>query len=540
MKKIGMVAEGTRNIKSGEQYNALIPKPEYKKELLKSNSNNISDTMRFMGQIIGKYYKDTARLAPKLVGNSKIETCHNIWDFVYNHIQYTTETDEQLPRPSYTWHVKRFKGADCDDYAIFISSILLNLKINHIVRITKYNGGVDYQHVYIVVPDGSSQIIVDPVLNYFNKEEIYTAKKDYTMQELGVNIYGLKGVTTNPMLPIGKDMFGELPLNNNPMLEIGSRLFGCPSLGEVSEDDQILGILVASRDTLVLLPDLMANSTEWIKMYQLAIDNWNTPYREEALLALQSYDDGLSGSSGLAGTFFGNLIRSVVSVVKKINPVSIVIRNAFLLCLKVNLFGMSTKLVAGYYTDYNQISTKCTKDEWAKAVKACSELGETYKAWGGDAKFVRAAVMTDGRKLAGLGVAPLVAPAAITAAAPLLLVLTNILKGLGMDDANSKALASVIGVGGSALANAALKNMEANTTQNTDETPLTTPAITSLTTTTPTIAGMNMYLMIGLGLAAVAAVYMATKGKSNANQPQRASPHRLNGIHKKVKAISIK
>ena len=542
MARLGMVADNKRNIASGSQYDSLIPRPQGVKELLQKNSDNISDTMRFMGQIIGKWYKDTANLAPLLIGTSKFQTCHNIWDFVYNHIQYSTESEEQLPRPAYTWHVKRRVGADCDDYAIFISTILLNLKINHVVRIAKYNGNTDFQHVYIVVPDASGDIIIDPVLNQFNKEENYSFKKDYTMAGLGVNIYGLKGI-------------GETQTITNPMLAIGAKLFDAPNLSGVEDDAQRLAILEASRDTLLVIPELSPNSKELVKMYQLAIDNWDTPLRGDALMAIDAYDQGLSGNSGLGKTFIGKIFAGAVKVIKKFNPVSVLIRNAFLLCLRVNVFQQSSLLSPGYYT-YEQVQPRgYTRDRWERAVKACQDLGKMYKDWGGEEKFVRAAVLHGKRVLAGfsgylgglggsgwlgeLGAEPISTTTAVAAASPLLLALVKILKDIGLSDGNSKALADALSKGGAAALKLITDHSEREDGTNPSEdapTPPYVPPTAYVPPVEPAKSGMNTYLMIGLGLAAAAAVYMATSGggkSSSGGSPQRrASPHKLSGPRK--------
>ena len=55
---------------------------------------------------------------------------HAIWDFVYQHVQYKLDDPgyEQVRRPLRTW-LDRKRGADCEDYSVFISSILLNLGV---------------------------------------------------------------------------------------------------------------------------------------------------------------------------------------------------------------------------------------------------------------------------------------------------------------------------------------------------------------------------------------------------------------------------
>lgn len=167
--KLGLVASHKRNIRNGNEYDHLWPKPSFQDPII-SPGASVYTTLDLMADIVQKTLEDTAKIAPKLKGKNLVETCHNIFDFAYNHFQYQQDKDgeEQLRRPSRSW-ADRTKGIDCDCFSILCSSILVNLGIEHAFEICELNGKGYYQHVYVVVPIKQAQFItIDPVLDKFN------------------------------------------------------------------------------------------------------------------------------------------------------------------------------------------------------------------------------------------------------------------------------------------------------------------------------------------------------------------------------------
>lgn len=188
----------TRHITPGIQFNALIPRSFGQDTVIKgSGTAALSDTLQLMQQVIAETLKDTVLLAQKLKGSSVTRTCKNIWHFVYNHIQYKMDKRgvEQVRRPSRTW-ADRTTGVDCDCYTVFIGSILSNLGIPYLIRITKYGGRSHFQHVYPVVLHKQKEIIMDCVTDQFNHEVLYSEKKDITIPKTLFQTSGLNGVDT--------------------------------------------------------------------------------------------------------------------------------------------------------------------------------------------------------------------------------------------------------------------------------------------------------------------------------------------------------
>ncbi len=188
-----MEANHKRQIKSGAEFNHLFPKPIGDEVEIKHDAD-VSATVAFIPKVVFETLGDTNRIAKLLKGSTINETCENIWHFVYEHIQYAKDKDgiEQIRRPARAWH-DRTRGVDCDCYTVFISSILTNLHIPHIYRITKYKNRDYFQHIYPIVPTSKGNYLtIDCVLNEYNQEEPYTEKKDTPMK-----LHYLNGIDTN-------------------------------------------------------------------------------------------------------------------------------------------------------------------------------------------------------------------------------------------------------------------------------------------------------------------------------------------------------
>lgn len=256
---IGVVAAGKRDILPGTEYDKLFPKPDNTNTLVDRNGS-IGDTMFQMGKVLGKYYKDTAKLAPMLRGDTIEDTCKSIFDFVYNHIQYELDEpgEEQLRRPARAW-ADRERGVDCDCYSIFIASILMNLGIEYKLRITKYDGKPYYQHVYVIVPNGSGYYIIDPVLDTFNYEKQFSGHKDFTMTQLGIPISVLHGFEGTDTSIIDDLLSGGLGDN-------------------LDSEQAIYQHLIKTRETIQNNPGIIDSvdyAPGFLKMLDYAIENFN-------------------------------------------------------------------------------------------------------------------------------------------------------------------------------------------------------------------------------------------------------------------------
>ncbi|HEY4785522.1 MAG TPA: transglutaminase-like domain-containing protein, partial [Bacteroidales bacterium] len=356
---IGSITSGYRPIRDGRPFDRYFAQPEERDRII-IEDGEVEQTVDLMKRVVWKYIDDTKRIAQYLKGRTLLDTCENIWNFLYNHIQYRLDKRglEQLRRPNRSWTERR-QGIDCDCFSIFVSSILTNLKVQHSFRITKYDKDV-FQHVYVIVPQtgDSDYIIIDCVLNRFNYEKPFTEKKDFAMSLNGINVAVLSGTETNDVM------------------ELVSGLDDRELLGSDNETARLEAIyehLVKTRNMIAAKPELI-NSVDYppafLKMLDYAIDNWNTPNRDKALEILSKNEDAINRLNGFEGTFeelegidddFVNGLeetnlelngkkRGIKGFFKKVgeaakkggklfirfNPVTIAARGGFLLAMKIN------------------------------------------------------------------------------------------------------------------------------------------------------------------------------------------------------------
>ena len=210
---LGLVATSKRPIANGKEYDKYFAEPLRTDPYL-SYSGTTHDTIRFMADIIKKTTGDTKQIAKVLQKRTLNDTLKNIFDFIFNHIQYKPDdpTTEELRRPTRVW-ADRHSGVDCDCYSIFIGSILSNLKIPFALRMVKINGKPFFQHVYVIVPKNGKETglknqndyyVIDPVLDTYNEEHPFTENYDVFMQPIkylngGVGVSGLNGLTGDPL-----------------------------------------------------------------------------------------------------------------------------------------------------------------------------------------------------------------------------------------------------------------------------------------------------------------------------------------------------
>ncbi len=403
-----------REIKSGLQYDHLFPAPNLLDKIV-YRDGGIRDTVKTMQETVHKYLDDTVLIAPKLKGKSLEETCHNIWDFLYWHCQYKLDEagKEQLRRPARAWH-DRMQGIDFDCFSIFTSSILTNLDIPHSFRITKYlneNGNAgDWQHVYVIVPKkNGGHFTIDCVAHHFDYEKPYHDKIDYHMTQLnGIPIAVLSGIGETP----DDELYGILSgADFNEVEEL-------EGLGKIPTDKQALDAiynhLARTRDYIQKNPKTVFTSggaEAHLQMLNYAINNWNSPNRDEVLDLLEKEEERWNEHNGVSGLadededeinglgavkgkkkFFSKIKDAVKNVGKKVgqgikkiakgilkyNPLSIAVRGGFLLAMKINLLGMASKIYPAYLTEAEAKTKGITADKWQRAKTALSRIEKLF------------------------------------------------------------------------------------------------------------------------------------------------------------------
>lgn len=390
---LGLVATHERKIRDGQEFDKFFPRAEGKGKIVVPDGN-VRQTVRLMGDIVLQYASDTKQIAELLRGDSLNETCRNVWAWCYNHIQYKLDKDgvEQLRRPARTW-ADRKSGVDCDCFSIFVGSILHNLGIPYRFRVTKYEAG--WQHVYVIVPDGKGHITLDCVLDGFNDEKPFTDNFDHKMEKhylSGIPIEFLSGIS------------GETDNQLNEVLTGGCL---CGIAEEPTSEQRLAKLkqyLITTRDYIEQNPSsvlLTGGAKNNLKMLNYAIEYWDTPKRDEALSILveaenklsEGKDEAVNGLGKISvKKFFGNVKEAVSNVVDKVgaglhnaaqavvkyNPVSLAIRGAYLLSLKINLFHMSQHLYPAYMTEAEAARSGVSSADWNASKRALAKVESMF------------------------------------------------------------------------------------------------------------------------------------------------------------------
>ena len=505
--QIGSITSGYRVIRSGEEYDKYFPKPQAQDRII-IEDGEVSDTVDLMKRVVWKYIDDTKRIVPVLKGKTLSETCENTWNFLYHHIQYKLDERglEQLRRPARSWSDRK-SGIDCDCFSIFASSILTNLKVPHSFRITKY-GSTHFQHVYVVVPNGSETLVIDPVLSDYNYEKPFSEHKDFPMNLSGIDVAVLSG-----------------PGND----DLQEALLGMPEwqdLEEVSSDkqlDAIYNYLVATRNAVAANPKTISHIEDpqaFLQMLDYAITYWYTDKRDEALDVLARNEEKINFQNGvntLEGDddwyddylgevkrgFFkkvGGIVNKVGSNVKgaaakaakaviRFNPLSMTARLGFLAAMKLNLKGMATKLKWAYASQQQAAAKGISAQQWQRSKQALSKIEALYavKLQGkrealrnailkGKAGGLSGAATSNANEFGSLG-EPVTIGASIAAATPLIVAAVKILKDAGLfaigEDASTNNLTAEALAAQAGSGNASSQTIIPNMTEQTTTPPAT-------------------------------------------------------------------
>jgi hypothetical protein len=326
-----MEAARKRNIQGGEGYTHLFPKAEGENKTIRKNAD-VTHTVAFIPKVVNETLHHTKQIAQRLKGNNTYETCSNIWHFVYQHIAYRKDQEgyEQIRSPARAWH-DRHKGVDCDCYTVFISSILTNLRIPHILRITKYHRDY-FQHIYPVVVLNGKEIPIDCVTDKFDYEVPYSQNKDYPMDLQYLN--GFDG-----------DDLGQL-------------------FGKKKAKGAAKAITKARKPSLI--QKLKAKAVQKAK---------NKP--------------AATGDKPKKKGFF----KKVLNKVNKINPATVLLRNGVLAAMKLNVKNVAGRLRWSYLTPEQAAAKGIDPAKFQRLIATRQKLEKIFYGAGGNEKNLRKAIV---------------------------------------------------------------------------------------------------------------------------------------------------
>ena len=186
-----------RPLKSGTNYNKYFVKSSCTPTRL--NTGNTKVAISEMAKWVKKYSSHTAEIAKSEFSKIPFSELPNaIHNFLYNHIQYKIdENDQNLKSPACAWATRK-QGTDCKSFSLFAAAICRELGVKTFFRrIKQPNIFPDaFTHVYVVVPKDqktgnikSGYDVIDATLKV-NKETPFLEKDDI-MNEPSLPIYGL-------------------------------------------------------------------------------------------------------------------------------------------------------------------------------------------------------------------------------------------------------------------------------------------------------------------------------------------------------------
>jgi len=346
-----MVADRKRRLKDGREFDHLFPSPSETDTTIKKSAN-VEDTMELIRKALPKTQWQTDRIAKVLKGRTLEETCSNIWHFVYQHIQYRRDKEgvEQVRSPRRAWWDRK-EGVDCDCYTVFILSILRSLKIDCLARITKYPKKYPevprWQHVYPIVPkpghledyidEREWYIVIDCVKDRFDDEQPYLECKDYDMR-----LDYLDGFD-----------------------------------GDEREDETI----------------------EFADYDNVDLSDLSSVYDDEEM---GNIFKKIGGAVKTAAKKVGTVAKKVGDKVgdgirflnRYVNPATILLRNGFLLAMKINLMNVAGRLRYAYLTDA-QAQAKGINLNELKKVRSVKDRAETvYWQAGGKKENLKKAILS--------------------------------------------------------------------------------------------------------------------------------------------------
>jgi len=382
------------------------------KELVKAHADNAAE----YDKIVDKFW----------TGNEK-RTLRKLFDYCKSNIKYEIEPDHDQTIKTPSAIIAQGKG-DCKHYASFCNGIIsaINRKygtnMNNVFRFAGYNiGATEPQHVYCAVrlSNGKETIVLDPVLEMYNNEKPYTYIKDNKAMSLskvsglGANVFqtGSARVFAQTKKPLtlaqklAKQQSDENAKRANPALAYNNlpeplKTYFKEGLNLMKNFNS--GKIPNGKSLEGWIADVLFNSgfrakADALKDYWLKIGR----FKKDEKNILQKIEEG-------ARNYF-----LTVSLVPQ--------RNAFLALVKLNTFGLAIKL-ARFWNEGNRNKIE---NFWVNTMAGTSSALQNAIRDG--IKHYNYYNQKNEASIKGIGGEPVSTAALITAAAPVVTAVLNLL-----------------------------------------------------------------------------------------------------------------
>jgi hypothetical protein len=341
---------GKRDIVWNDNYSSLFSKAKGEFIDIKKYAQ-LGDTIGLMKEVIAKTLDDTRKLANTLKADTQKETCRNVWNFCFHHLQYEKDEPgiEQVRRPARAWR-DRVQGVDCDCMTVFIGSVLTNLGIPFLIRLTKYQAD-DFEHVYPVALTDSGTIIMDCVVHQFNYEVPYTTKKDIDMKLQYLN--GFEDDEDDDFEPMGEAAQypeREYPEDAEALLWLGEDLEGLE--GKAKRQERKAARQEKREDRKEKRQEKKENKP---------------PLKER--------------------------IKQGLHVINRINPVTALLRAGILASMKLNIGKVAGKLRYAYWTPAQAQANNMENGKHAQLQQIRDKLDKIFFGAGGKPENLKEAII---------------------------------------------------------------------------------------------------------------------------------------------------
>jgi len=170
-----------------------VPNPKFEQKLTVPGGN----TNDIVSEILRVYHKYLPQLKDFAQGFQVPCPCpekvaEKIWYWIKANIRYKRDPKgvQYIKSPARTiWD----GFGDCKTYSIVAMSILHHLGIKALFRFTSYSDKKPLHHVYVVIPHGNREILLDAVWHKFNQEKTPIIKKKDIMPEI-YEVAGIEGI----------------------------------------------------------------------------------------------------------------------------------------------------------------------------------------------------------------------------------------------------------------------------------------------------------------------------------------------------------
>jgi hypothetical protein len=374
--------------------------PPYNKSLIVTRKNAITgDIIKTLTDCFSQAVEQTKEFAENFRGENNFKSAYNIWSFIRSNITYKKDGDGYQVVQSPGALLSRLNG-DCKSQSLLISAVLYNLGANNVrLRFVSYKNNKIPTHVYCVFDFDGKTVPVDSVIKKFNFELPYKFKIDKNM-----NVYSLSGIDGTQREKMLKNAFEKTKRGTLCHNLIYKELR--------KERNQPQQTIVLTTDQYSFYKKRLEAHLNYHKKNNKLGLCYNLITAEYSALLNNNILDGI-GSIGKIR--LGKGLKKVFGGVKKVSLSPS--RNAFLLLVKNNVFGLAGRLTfadptkrakfwASFGGNNNKLNTAISQGKVKRALLSNKEFG----------------------KISGIGAEPATTTAAaIAAAAPILAVVAKLL-----------------------------------------------------------------------------------------------------------------